>query len=58
MAMLAGVAVCCGARRGWGGGWLEGTTLEREVVEVEKVSHYRVWGMEVEEQEGVMLLLT
>lgn len=56
--MLAGVAVCCGARRGWGGGWLEGTTLEREVVEVEKVSHYRVWGMVVEEQEGVMLLLT
>ena len=36
MAMLAGMAVCCGARRGWGGGWFEGTTLEREVVEVEK----------------------
>lgn len=52
MAMLAGMAVCCGARRGWGGGWFEGTTLEREVVEVEKVSHYRVWGWRWRNRKG------
>ena len=52
MALLAGVTVCHGASRGWGGGWLEGTTLEREVVEVKKVSHCRVWGRRWRNRKG------